>query len=115
MLTGLHQKVRGKAIPVRSGNTWTITPPADRQNLTRSLYVGRNLVSPNSHPSGRGAVRQTDENAGKGGWKKRKPDCNRADRGSIFALTGNRADFHLVFNCETSAKVSLDDMYENYI
>lgn len=38
-----------------------------------------------------------------------------ADRGSIFALTGNRADFHLVFNCETSAKVSLDDMYENYI
>ncbi len=66
MLTGLHQKVRGKVIPVRSGNTWTITPPADRQNLTRSLYVGRNLVSPNSRPSGRGAARQTDENAGKG-------------------------------------------------
>lgn len=46
MLTGLHQKVRGMVVPVRNGNTWTITPPADRQNLTRSSVCWSELGKP---------------------------------------------------------------------
>ncbi|QTA81326.1 Uncharacterized protein dnl_36590 [Desulfonema limicola] len=34
-------------------------------------------------PQGQAAGRQ----AGMGGWKKRMPSCNEADRGSKFALT----------------------------
>ena len=32
-------------------------------------------------------VRNADNSAGKGEWKKRMPSCNEMDRGSKFALT----------------------------
>ncbi|QTA82640.1 Uncharacterized protein dnl_50200 [Desulfonema limicola] len=35
-----------------------------------------------------------------GGWKKRMPSCNEADRGSKFALTRKSADFREVLNHE---------------
>lgn len=41
-------------IPVRSGNTWAITPPADRQNLTRSFVCCSELGKPVFTPYGQG-------------------------------------------------------------
>ena len=38
-------------------------------------------------------------------WRKRKPTCNRSDRGSNFALTRKRADFHVVQPSQTTARV----------
>ena len=39
MLTGLHQKVRGKDEVVRFHFTQSVSPPADRQALTRSVEL----------------------------------------------------------------------------
>ncbi|QTA80640.1 Uncharacterized protein dnl_29510 [Desulfonema limicola] len=42
--------------------------------------------------------------AGMGGWKKRMPCCNGADKGSKFALTRKSADFQQVANYEKDYK-----------
>ncbi|EGR3946582.1 hypothetical protein DDN40_05100 [Vibrio cholerae] len=47
---------------------------------------------------GRGSVRKTVGQAGKGCLTKRRLRCNDADRGSNFALTRKGAKFRLVFN-----------------
>ncbi|QTA82065.1 Group II intron reverse transcriptase/maturase [Desulfonema limicola] len=49
-------------------------------------------------------ARAGDRQAGMGGWKKRMPSCNEADRGSKFALTRKSADFQQVLNHEKGLK-----------
>jgi len=73
-------------------------PPADRQILShrvKSVEHGKPdcLHASGNQPAG-------DRQAGMGGWKKRMPSCNEADRGSKFAPTRKSADFQRVLNHE---------------
>lgn len=81
---------------VRTGHM-DVELPAYRQHLTHSV-----ILSEHSKPvllrccGGRFVAKHTQCGAGKGGWKKRMPACNRLDRGSKFAPDESRAHFHLV-------------------
>lgn len=61
------------------------------------MLIKRNVLSPYIRRNARRTVKNADEYAGKGKWKKRMPFCNGTDKGSKFALTRKGADFHLVF------------------
>lgn len=103
MLTGSGQN--GKRI--RSGGRAypdeDVKPPVERHHLNLKMSLMRNVVSPYFRLArGRQVARQTDGNAGKGCWKKRRPICNGSDKGSKFALTRKSADFRRVSNDEKS-------------
>ena len=49
-------------------------------------------------PGGRVSVRRNDGVGGRGGSKKRMPDCNGLDKSSRFALTRKGADLLRVFH-----------------
>jgi hypothetical protein len=59
-----------------------------------------NIVNPTARLAfeARVSARNADGLAGRGGWKKRRPRCNGADRGS--ALLRKQADFQLVIRDE---------------
>ncbi|EBN4581390.1 hypothetical protein DSP73_22130 [Salmonella enterica] len=59
--------------------------PVDRQNLNQPFVRYVELGKPVLSPLARRAVRLADDNAGRGGWKKRTPARNRLDRSSKFA------------------------------
>ena len=48
------------------------------------MLIKRNMVSPYIRRNARQTVRNADEYAGKGKWKKRMPFCNGTDRNSRF-------------------------------
>lgn len=50
-------------------------------------------------------VRNADNSAGIGKWKKRMPSCNEMDRGSKFASTRKSADFHSVSNHKRTCRI----------
>jgi len=52
-----------------------------------SMLIKWNMVSLYYCQKARQIVRNADNGAGKGEWKKRMPSCNEMDRGSKFALT----------------------------
>ncbi|HGD1900272.1 TPA: hypothetical protein ACINVZ_000884 [Streptococcus agalactiae] len=51
------------------------------------MLIKRNMVSLYYCQKARQIVRNADNGAGKGEWKKRTLSCNEMDRGSKFALT----------------------------
>ena len=63
-----------------------------------SILIKWNMVSLYYCQKARQIVRNADNSAGKGEWKKRMPSCNEMDSISKFALIRKNADFHLVFN-----------------
>ena len=88
----------------RHGHT---TLPAYREHLNYLLVViSAEQGKPVSLPvKGRSTVRRIDGGAGIGIARKRMLPCNRADRGCVASmgqdyLTGNGADFAMVFKLE---------------
>ena len=88
----------------RHGHT---TLPAYREHLNYLLVViSSEQGKPVSLPArGRSTVRRIDGGAGIGIARKRMLPCNRADRGCVASmgqdyLTGNGADFAMVFKLE---------------
>jgi len=88
----------------RHGHT---TLPAYREHLNYLLVViSAEQGKPVSLPArGRSTVRRIDGGAGIGIARKRTLPCNRADRGCVASmgqdyLTGNGADFAMVFKLE---------------
>src|ERR1700680_1528572 len=83
-----------------------ITLPAQRADLTYRV-IPMEQDKPVSLPvKGRSTVRRIDGGAGIGIARKRMLPCNRADRGCVAStgqhyLTGNGADFAMVFKLET--------------
>ena len=89
----------------RHGHT---TLPAYREHLNYLFVViSAEQGKPVSLPvKGRSTVRRIDGGAGIGIARKRMLPCNRADRGCVAStgqhyLTGNGADFAMVFKLET--------------
>src|SRR6202051_564039 len=89
----------------RHGHT---TLPAYREHLNYLLVViSAEQGKPVSLPArGRSTVRRIDGGAGIGIARERMLPCNRADRGCVASmgqdyLTGNGADFAMVFKLET--------------
>lgn len=81
--------------------------PAQRRGLIPAGMVQvRNVVSPTvSIGSVEGGPRGlTGGRGGMGGRRKRRPICNRSDRGSSFALPRKGADFRLVLDHEKGAE-----------
>ena len=77
--------------------------PAERRGLTPSGMVRvRNVVSPTipTRIVEGGPQGLTGGRVGMGCRSKRRPVCNRPDRGSIFALPRKGADFRLVLDHE---------------
>jgi len=75
---------------------------------TKSLVsFKRNKVSPMSRPfTGAGvAVRHAVEAAGKGGWRKRMPLCNGADRSCDITPLRKQADFQQVVVDEKTYRI----------
>ncbi len=107
VLTGLNQKVRGRAQELPNLLSQATAPPAQRRDLhyyrlsISRMSLTRNVVSPSVSPAdarrnwGRTVVRPTNGSAGRGRRRKQTPSCNEADRG--VALLRKGADFRLVF------------------
>jgi hypothetical protein len=93
--------------------------PAYREHLNYLLVViSAEQGKPLSLPArGRSTVRRIDGGAGIGIARKRMLPCNRADRGCVASmgqdyLTGNGADFAMVFKLENIC--GTDVAYETY-
>jgi hypothetical protein len=71
---GMRSGMGAVASPIVDG-----APPANWQYLPHSMVITRNEVSPMDSRQGKWIVRNTDNPAGKGWWKKRRPFCNEAD------------------------------------
>lgn len=79
MLRGLNQKVRGSVRRLPISLTQTQQPPAKRQRLTRP-GIRTERGKPASLPLvGTSLAKETDGEAGTGGWRKQKPRCNGVD------------------------------------
>lgn len=107
MLTGSAQKGRGWLALLQPGATWTSTPPANRQDLTRSCHSMRNTVSPYLSLRGRRTARNVDRDAGRGWRRKRTPRCNRADRDCNIIPLRKQAHFRLVFHHEKTCRTTI--------
>ena len=79
-LIGLSQKARGGDRCSLLHLSQTTLPPAKKRLLTHPMAHKGNVVSPASSLSGQRTVRQAYGVSGRGGWKKRRPLCNEADR-----------------------------------
>jgi hypothetical protein len=77
----LGPKGKWPGVRVSSSLTADDAPPANRRNLTHPMVWAWNVVSPYSSRKGKQLVREADGGAGMGGWKKRRPSCNEADKG----------------------------------
>ena len=103
MLTGFSCSGYGGSPLFRHGRT---TLPAYREHLLYRV-TSTEQGKPVSLPArGRSTVRRIDGGAGIGIARKRMLPCNRADRGCVAStgqhyLTGNGADFAMVFKLET--------------
>ena len=100
MLTGLSQKARGKDGTLEFRSTQSTIPPVDRQILSHQVKSVEHGKPDCLRECGNRPARAGDRQAGMGGWKKRMPSCNEADKGSKFALTRKGADFRQVANYE---------------
>jgi RNA-directed DNA polymerase len=98
MLTGLNQKVRGVVGAFEFRSAQSTIPPVDRQILSHQVKSVEHGKPDCSRANGNRPARAGYGQAGRGGWKKRMPSCNEADRGSKFALTRKSADFQQVLN-----------------
>lgn len=100
MLIGFSCSGYGGSPLIRHGRT---TLPAYREHLLYRV-TSTEQGKPVSLPArGRSTVRWIDGGAGIGIARKRTLPCNRADRGCVASmgqdyLTGNGADFAMVFN-----------------
>ena len=102
MLTGFSRSGYGGSPLFRHGRT---ALPAYREHLlyrVTSTEQGKPVLLP---ARGRSTVRWIDGGAGIGIARKRTLPCNRADRGCVGSmgqdyLTGNGADFAMVFKLE---------------
>jgi len=81
MLTGLSQKACGLVEEFPFLFSQTLRPPANRQDLPHPVVQTWNVVSPSSSHRVGGPQGTADGMAGTGGWRKRTPPGNRADRG----------------------------------
>ncbi|QTA83795.1 Group II intron reverse transcriptase/maturase [Desulfonema limicola] len=104
MLTGLSQKARGVVGAFEFRSAQSTIPPADRQILSHRVKSVEHGKPDCLRTSGNRPARAGHRQAGMGGWKKRMPSCNEADRGSKFALTRKSADFQQVLNHEKGLK-----------
>lgn len=65
-----------------------------------------NIVNPTSRPvfEAGASARNAEEVAGRGGWRKRRPFCNGADRSWNITPPCKRADFQLVVRDEKAGR-----------
>jgi len=76
-------------------------PPVDSRHLTQQNFLGgtwKPCIPPIS--IGKSTARETDGDAGLGGWKKRMPCCNGWDTGFNVTRLRKQAHVQLVFHCE---------------
>jgi len=105
-LTGSSQKARSRMLPPETWNTRTHGCRCKRQGLRHFVSFKRNRVNPMSRPIGAGAaVRHAVETAGRGGWRKRMPLCNGADRSCDITPLRKQADFQLVVVDERTYRI----------
>lgn len=79
MLIGLNQNGQWSGSEITMFSDVDAAPPAERQHLTHSVTQAER-GKPVASPLGKRVVRQADETAGKGRWRKPTPPRNEVDR-----------------------------------
>ena len=99
-LKGSSQKARSRLLPSETWSTRTLRLPVLNAGANSFVSCKQNGINPmpRRFPAGVTA-RCAVETAGKGGWKKRMPLCNGADRSRVTPLR-KQADFQLVVDDE---------------
>jgi hypothetical protein len=105
-LTGSGQKACSRLLPPKTWSTRTLRLPVLKAGTKSFVSCKQNRVSPTSRRTPAGVTaRCAVERAGKGGWKKRMPLCNRADRSSNITPLRKQADFQLVVDDERTYRI----------
>ena len=101
-LAGSGQKATQSAASPGIWGTRTIRLPACKAGASSFVSSQRNRINPAFRPLCEAGVtaRCADEVAGRGGWKKRRPLGNRADRSCNITPLRKQADFQLVVRGE---------------
>jgi hypothetical protein len=101
-LTGSSQKACSRLLPPETWSTRTIWLPVYEAGAKSFVSFRRNRINPTSRSPRRAGVtaRCAVEVAGMGGWKKRRPLCNGADRNCNIIPLRKQADFQLVVDDE---------------
>jgi hypothetical protein len=101
MLTSLNQNGKRPGSGADVSPDANVESPVYRWNLSHPKGTYAERGKPDClHESGNRTARGGHSQAGMGFRRKRKPCCNRADRGSRFALALKGADFRKVFHHE---------------
>ena len=105
-LTGSSQKARSRLLPSKTWSTRTSWLPVLNAGTNSFVSCKQNGISPMPRriPAGVTA-RCAVEAAGKGGWKKRMPLCNGADRSCNITPLRKQADFQLVVDDERTYRI----------
>jgi hypothetical protein len=77
-----------------------------RQGLTHLVTCIKHGKSITPLFGGKRAARHADGVVGRGGWNKRMPSCNWADRGCDITLPRKRAHFQLVVRYEIAGRTT---------
>jgi len=100
-LTGSSQKASGRLSPPKTWSTRTQWLPVLEAGTHSFVSRKHNRISPMSRRIAAGVTAKcAAEAAGKGGWRKRMPLCNGADRSCNITLLRKQADFQLVVDDE---------------
>ena len=104
-LTGSSQKARSRLHPPETWSTRTLRLPVYEARTKSFVSFKQNRINPTSRriPAGVTA-RCAVEVAGKGGWRKRTPLCNGADRSCNITPLRKQADFQLVVDDEKTSR-----------
>ncbi len=104
-LTGSSQKARSRLLPSETWSTRTLRLPVYEARTKSFVSFKQNRINPTSCRIPAGVIaRCAVEVAGKGGWRKRTPLCNGADRGLNITPLRKQADFQLVVDDEKTSR-----------